>query len=76
MSLKESDFRGLLKGQEESPISIDGLWGLTFGAAGASGVATDLYFSAGPNGEQHGLFGAIQPLNDNDNDRDDERGTE
>jgi uncharacterized protein (TIGR03118 family) len=69
----DGDFRGLLKGSEECPITIDGLWGLTFGAGGASGVATDLYFSAGPNGEQHGLFGVIQPLNDNDNNRDDER---
>jgi uncharacterized protein (TIGR03118 family) len=68
----DSDFRGLLKGSEECPITIDGLWGLTFGAGGASGVATDLYFSAGPNGEQHGLFGVIQPLNDDDNDRDDD----
>jgi uncharacterized protein (TIGR03118 family) len=64
------DFRELLQASEECPITIDGLWGLTFGAGGASGVATDLYFSAGPNDEQHGLFGVIQPLNESDNDRD------
>jgi uncharacterized protein (TIGR03118 family) len=68
----DGEFRGLLEGSEEDPIKIDGLWGLTFGAGGASGVVTDLYFSAGPNGEQHGLFGVIQPLNDSDNDRDDD----
>src|SRR5262249_34023597 len=62
------DFRGLLKASEECPITIDGLWGLTFGAGGASGVATDLYFSAGPNGEQHGLFGVIQTVADGDRD--------
>ncbi len=58
-------FKGLLKTTEECPITIDGLWGLTFGAdGGVSGVSTDLYFSAGPNNGRHGLFGAIQVLND------------
>ena len=48
-------------------MTIDGLWSLTFGAAGTTGVATDLYFIAGPNGEAHGLFGAIQKENGDDN---------
>jgi uncharacterized protein (TIGR03118 family) len=61
-------FRGLLRGTGECPVTIDGLWGLAFGAAGTAGVATDLYFSAGPNGEQHGLFGVIQTLDDLDED--------
>jgi hypothetical protein len=34
------------------------LWGLQFGN-GSSGAANTLYFSAGPDGESHGLFGAI-----------------
>ncbi len=25
-----------------------------------AGVPTDLYFTAGPNGEAHGLFGVLQ----------------
>jgi len=62
------NFRGLLQGTTECPLMIDGLWGLTFGAGGASGVATDLYFTAGPNGESHGLFGVIQAQNDSDDD--------
>jgi uncharacterized protein (TIGR03118 family) len=62
------NFRGLLEGTAECPLTIDGLWGLTFGAGGASGVATDLYFTAGPNGESHGLFGVIQAQNDSDDD--------
>ena len=58
-------FKGLLQGTGDCPVTIDGLWGLTFGAdGGVSGVSTDLYFSAGPNDERHGLFGAIQVLND------------
>jgi uncharacterized protein (TIGR03118 family) len=60
------NFRGLLKGTEECPVTIDGLWSLTFGATGTAGVATDLYFTAGPNGEAHGLFGTIQKQNDDD----------
>jgi uncharacterized protein (TIGR03118 family) len=71
------NFRGLLQGTAECPVTIDGLWGLTFGASGASGVTTDLYFSAGPNGESHGLFGVIQAQNDNDDEdgsRDHHRG--
>jgi uncharacterized protein (TIGR03118 family) len=60
-------FKGLLRTSGECPITIDGLWGLTFGAdGGVSGVSTDLYFSAGPNNESHGLFGAIQVLDDSD----------
>lgn len=66
----DGKFRGLLKGTEECPVTIDSLWSLRFGAAGAAGVPTDLYFSAGPDGESHGLYGVIQPQNDN-NDGDD-----
>jgi uncharacterized protein (TIGR03118 family) len=71
----EGHFRGLLQGTGECPVTIDGLWGLTFGAGGVSGVATDLYFTAGPNGEQHGLFGVIQPVNDNEGGDEDGRTT-
>jgi uncharacterized protein (TIGR03118 family) len=63
-------FQGLLERDEDRPLTIDGLWGLTFGAdGGVSGVSTDLYFSAGPNDEQHGLFGVIQAVSD-DHDSD------
>ena len=60
-------FKGLLERDEDRPVTIDGLWGLTFGAdGGVSGVSTDLYFSAGPNDEQHGLFGVIQAVSGDD----------
>ena len=61
-------FRGLLKGTEECPVTIDGLWSLSFGATGTAGVRTDLYFTAGPNGEAHGLFGVLQKDNSADDD--------
>jgi uncharacterized protein (TIGR03118 family) len=41
------------------PIVIDGLWGLRFGNGGNAGPTSTLYFTAGPDGESHGLFGDI-----------------
>jgi uncharacterized protein (TIGR03118 family) len=51
-------FLGTLQDASNTPITIDGLWSLTFGPA-----ATDptLYFSAGPSGQTHGLLGTITP---------------
>jgi uncharacterized protein (TIGR03118 family) len=53
-------FRGQLKSETSAPIQIDGLWGLRFGNGGAGGDPSTLFFSAGLDGEAHGLFGTIQ----------------
>ena len=45
-----------------NPLSIDGLWGLTFGNGSGSGSKGTLYFTAGPGDEQHGLFGELNPV--------------
>ena len=43
-----------------TPITIDGLWGISFAPASAATIPqTRLYFAAGPNDEQNGLFGYI-----------------
>jgi uncharacterized protein (TIGR03118 family) len=42
-------------------LSIDGLWALEFGNAGANGNPDTLYFTAGINDEADGLFGTITP---------------
>ncbi len=42
-------------------VIIDGLWTLTFGNGGNGGSLNTLYFTAGPNREHDGLFGAINP---------------
>jgi len=55
-------FRGVLRDASNNPITIDGLWGLSFGSGSGSGSATALYFSAGSDGESHGLFGTITPV--------------
>jgi uncharacterized protein (TIGR03118 family) len=53
-------FKGkLLDSVTDLPIAIDGLWGIAFGSGGSSGAANALYFTAGPDGELHGLFGTI-----------------
>ena len=55
-------FRGLLQGRHDLPIVIEGLWGLAFGNGGRAGLPGTLYFTAGPGGESHGLFGSLEPV--------------
>jgi len=55
-------FKGLLEAQHEKTLVIQGLWGLAFGNGGRAGVPDTLYFTAGPGGEAHGLFGSISPV--------------
>jgi uncharacterized protein (TIGR03118 family) len=51
-------FKGQLQDANGNPIANPGLWDMTFGQGGV-GDPNTLYFSAGPNGEKGGLFGAI-----------------
>ena len=55
-------YKGKLLNATNAPIAIDGLWGIAFGSGTGSGPANSLYFTAGPDGEQHGLFGTITPV--------------
>jgi uncharacterized protein (TIGR03118 family) len=53
-------FEGKLLNADNSMLTIDGLWALSFGAGNTnSGSATELYFTAGPNEEANGLFGKV-----------------
>jgi uncharacterized protein (TIGR03118 family) len=57
-------FQGQLLDKSGKPVSNSGLWGLTFGNALAS-TPNVLYFTAGTNGENDGLFGsltAVEPV--------------
>jgi uncharacterized protein (TIGR03118 family) len=54
-------FLGQLQGTSGQTITINGLWGLTFGTGGSGGTPGTLYFTAGPDQEQHGLFGSLAP---------------
>jgi len=59
--LTSGDFVGYLRDPDTKIISIDGIWGLTFGNGVSLGDANALYFTAGPNGEEDGLFGRLNP---------------
>ncbi len=61
-------FEGFLKNPDNSLLTIDGLWSLTFANDGTAGTANTLYFSAGINDESDGLFGTITPTNGLDGD--------
>ena len=52
---------GKLRGADNRPLHIDGLWALQFGQGGNNGPAGTLFFTAGPGDEEHGLFGQINP---------------
>ena len=53
-------FEGTLLNADGTQVSIDGLWALSFGGDGAkNGLATQLFFTAGPNDENDGLYGNI-----------------
>jgi uncharacterized protein (TIGR03118 family) len=73
------EFEGMMRGKRGKPITIDGLWGLSFGNDAASGPSTTLFFAAGIQDESHGLFGTLLPVNPqakggSDNDDDDRGG--
>ncbi len=53
-------FRDYLRDTSGKPLSIDKLWGLAFGNGVSLGDADSLYFTAGPNEEQDGIFGRLR----------------
>jgi uncharacterized protein (TIGR03118 family) len=53
------DFIGTLAGTDQQPIKVDGLWGIAFGNGFANQPVDTLFFAAGPNEEQNGLYGRI-----------------
>jgi len=42
-----------------NPIKIDGLWALRGGNGGNGGDSNNIYFTAGPDGEEGGQFGSL-----------------
>ena len=63
MSNGHFEYRGMLRTADGLPLAIDGLWALEFGHGAANnGPTNTLFFTAGPNGEEDGLFGMIQAM--------------
>ena len=59
---KNGEFLGKLK-TEHGPIVIEGLWAITFPPASTNAAAFNknyLYFTAGPDEEEEGIFGYIR----------------
>ena len=54
------EYRGTLRGDDGKPLTIDGLWAIEFGRTGNNGTPDTLFFTAGPNDENDGLFGSIK----------------
>jgi len=54
-------FVGTLYTVANVQLTVDGIWGLGFGNGTGSGPKTTLYFTAGPYGESHGIFGSLLP---------------
>jgi uncharacterized protein (TIGR03118 family) len=55
-------FIGFLQNPDNSLVTINGLWSLAFGNDGKAGLATTLYFTAGPDAETNGIFGTLTPV--------------
>jgi uncharacterized protein (TIGR03118 family) len=53
--------QGPLRGPSGATLSIDGLWAPEFGNGATAGPTGTLFFIAGPNDENDGLFGTITP---------------
>jgi uncharacterized protein (TIGR03118 family) len=55
-------FAGQLATTARKPITIPGLWSLAFGNGLKAGPTNTLLFTAGIDGETHGLFGTLQAV--------------
>jgi uncharacterized protein (TIGR03118 family) len=53
---------GTLRDQNQRRIHVDGLWGMQFGNGVAAQKTNALYYAAGPNDEENGAYGVIEPV--------------
>lgn len=58
------NFKGVLRDANNNILVNKYLWGLSFGNGSKAGTANTLYFTAGTNHEQNGLFGSITAVED------------
>ena len=57
---RNGHFDGYLRGTDHKPIEISGLWGIGFGNGKQAGPTDTLFFAAGTNDEENGLFGSLR----------------
>jgi len=71
---RNGGFKGQLRTPNGKVLKIDGLWGIAFGNGILNQQTDTLFFAAGPNGEENGVYGRIEAVggdddeNENDND--------
>jgi uncharacterized protein (TIGR03118 family) len=53
---------GALRDEHQRRIRVDGLWGIAFGNGIAAQKTNALYYAAGPNDEENGAYGVIEPV--------------
>ena len=53
------EFLGQISDASGTPIHVPGIWALQFGLGVAGASSSTLFFTAGIDGEQHGLFGTF-----------------
>ena len=56
------EWLGALNDTNGAPLSLNGLWAIAVGNGHNGASAQDLYFTAGINGQNDGLFGSLAPL--------------
>jgi uncharacterized protein (TIGR03118 family) len=61
---KTGNFLGQLLGSDGNPLQIQDLWALTNGTGSQGTNASSVYFTAGGQDEQHGLFGSLAATGD------------
>jgi uncharacterized protein (TIGR03118 family) len=61
---KTDRFLGQLLGGDGNPLQIGDLWALTNGTGSSGTDPNAVYFTAGLQDEQHGLFGSLSPMSD------------
>ncbi len=71
--LRSGEFKGQLRTANHRALEIDGLWALVFGNGVAGQPTNALFFTAGPDDEQHGLYGRIDAVGRRDDGDDDDR---
>jgi len=71
---RNGTFLGRLHKPDGNVLKIDGLWGIAFGNGLLNQPTGTLFFAAGPDSENHGLYGMLSPApggRDRDDDDDD-----
>jgi uncharacterized protein (TIGR03118 family) len=63
-------FKGQLRKANGEVLKIDGLWGIAFGNGILNQQTDTLFFAAGPNEEENGVYGRIEAVGDVGNDND------